>query len=295
MSGGEEYIKQAGIIADEGITSHLCEDYLTISFPGQVVEQIERLIEKAIDASQDNAEYLYFLACAKIARGEGKTGLDEILRISKQYPEYIDARGFATHPQQWFSPFYYPSWHENQKKLPEEMKHLPSGGMSLVSLRDGCRRIVSFFRHVDKPADIAKLKQNTPIDITFHFMETPYGTVIGAYVLVDYGSGNVHVSETILNADSCPLSLRDLSSTGFWLLRLLSQQRYTYIIFNDPKKGIILNKKLYLKSSQIKRLEALKGKIELISPKTDWDPDKFKRAQEYYMNNFSLDELFVNE
>ncbi len=293
MQTAQDYINQAGRIADDKITTEIHNDSLSITFPSDVIALIETNIEKAIELDSGNPEYRYFLACAKIARGEGRAGLDEIKKIAQQFPSYIDATGFALNPQQWFSPFYYPSWHEHKKVLPAQMAHLPYGGMSIISLREGCRRVVGFFRHVDKNTFSKSITPRTPIDFNMNFMETPHGTVVGTYILISGKNGNVHINETIIDVGSCPSSLRDLSSCGYWLLRILAQQNYTYIIFNDPEKGIVLNKKLYFKTAQKKVLQNISAKIDRITPSTDWNQDRFKSAQQYYMNHFALDDLFV--
>lgn len=294
MPSAEEYIKRAGNIADQGLHKEITDQYMTINFKSEIIEQIEQNLKNAIELDPNNPEYHYWAACTKIARAQGKTGLELVRQLAELYPDNVEFEGVGKHPEQWFSPFYYPSWHEDQKELPPDMQDIPSGGMSLVSLRDTCRRVVSFFRFIENDSLKPSIIKKANPDIALNYMETPFGRVVGAYVLLSLGNGEIHVSETIVNVDSCPSSLQDMSNAGYWFMRLLAQQQYTFIIFFNSEYNILFNRKLYFKSVHKRTFTEIREKIEAAEPITQWDQLKFQKAQKYYIENCSLDDIIEN-
>lgn len=292
MSISSDWIKQAGKIADEEITSTIHGDYMSVESSSATMDKLELLIAQAASEEPDNADYHYWLACTKIAGGKGNTGLNDISDLAERFPDHVEIQGVLTDPQRWFAPFFYPSWHEKQQDLPEELQPLPFGGTLLISVRHGLQRVISLFRHVDRDSIQSDNLDDAPIDIRFNFMRTPDGPVVGVYVLITLPKGSLYVSETIINVDACPPNFRDLSNAGHWLLKLLSQQDYTFIILNDPKTGIFFNKKFTFNPGHKKQLKELRDIIDTIELKIDWNADSFIRAQQYYMNNFDIENLF---
>ncbi|MEW6536749.1 MAG: hypothetical protein AB1454_14160 [Candidatus Auribacterota bacterium] len=292
MIKAEDYIKQAGQLADEEIISKIHGDYMSVESSNTTMKKMEFLLLQALEIEPDNPEFHYWLICSKLASGMGKSGFKEIEKIAKKFPQYVEIAGVMADPQRWFAPFFYPSWHEDQKELPEELCQLPYGGTLLASVRHGMRRIVCMFRHLEKSNLQREDFLNAPMDVRFNFMETPDGPVVGVYVLITLPKGNLYISETIINVDACPASFRDLSNAGHWLLKLLSQQDYTFVILNDPHDGILFNQKLKFNPGHKKELKEIRAKLDTITPKAIWNQESFIKAQNYYMNNFSIEDLF---
>jgi len=293
MPSAADYIQNAAKIADDEISIDQYGDYLSVSYSSQVMNRIEELINLATTMEPDNAEYKYWLYCAQIGSGKLESGIKNIKELSLKHPGYIDLLGHAMYPDKWFSPFYYPSWNDKTAKVPVSLISLPEGGTSLISLRDGLRRIVSFFRKADR-SFITGLRKNISINLKFNYMKTPYSNVAGCYLLINDNKNNPHVSETIINVDSCPTQIRDMSNAGHWLLRILAQQSYSYIILWDPATNMVFNKKLYFSASIKHSLRQLKLRIESLSPTPEFDPQSFQKARQYYMDNFSLDDVLRN-
>ncbi|MCD6459283.1 hypothetical protein J7L67_01280 [bacterium] len=291
MVCAKDYIKQAGQILDEIISIDCRNGYLSVSWTSKEIEIVEDLLKKAIALEPNNPSYQYCLQQLKIARGLGKSGYEGIRELNNLYPEYIEATGFMSNPEKWLSPFLYPSWNKCSNQADKSFSRLPSGGTRLICVREGIKRTVCFFRNIhsgEMPENIKKAK----IDIDFKLLETPYGPIAGLYTLIKPCKGDPRLSETLLTLDLCPAQMSDISVCGCWLIRLLAYQPYTYIILNDPKKGIILNHLHYFKSCRKNKLYKIADYARNVSQQNFFDKQKMDNARTYYMNNVSLKELF---
>lgn len=291
MIPAEVFLDQAGELADKEIKKSIRTGTLSINFSTETIERIENLIAKAVEAEPENAEYLYLQAASMIDKGLGKSGLEKMREIADRYPDFEEAQGCVQFPDRWLSSLYYPSWHEDQKTLPTELARLPEGGMSIVPLRDGIRRVMGFFQHIDSTKLPGKLSQKIPADVKFNIMDTPYGLVTGVYVVLDFGKDEKTVNETILNVDTCPENFHDMSVAGYWIMRILSCHKYVYVIMNDCVTGNVFHKKVYIKGPQQKELAEIRSRLSSMTPIVQFDKNKFLKAQQYYMQNFSLDNI----
>lgn len=290
MPSVQECIKIAGAIADEVITHSIHGDLLTVQWESADIKRIKDRIQQALDIEPDNPHLQYINACLIIAQGEQETGLDGIRAIARAYPSCTKAQGHAAYPHQWFSPFYYPAWHEHRTELPEHFARLPHDGTLLVSMRDSIYRIVSFFRHCEPGYCV--LSKNTPTDIDIKILDTPFGMTAGVYLIIDPGKRSGRFSETILPCDTTPAGLHDMSVTGHWLLRLLADQSYTFIFLHDTQTGTVYRKKHYFNARQKKLLVSISKQLSKVSPATVWDRDTFLKAQQYYMQHVNIDTFF---
>ena len=291
MITAKDYIKQAGDVADQVITINYNDQFATISWSSKDMEIIDELVRKAIQIDHQNPYYLYTLQQLKIAQGLGKTGHSGIKTIHEAYPDFIEAIGFLKNPERWFSPFYYPSWNKETKQADQSLSMLPSGGTMLISVREYVKRTVCFFRNITT-AQISKNIKKAKCDVNFKLLETPYGPVAGLYTLIIPPKGQPLFSETLLNLDSSPDELRDISVCGCWLLRLIASQPYTYIILNDPSNGVIFNNLFYFKSHHKKTLTSMAEFAENVPQQNYLDKEKMNNARSYYMNNVSVENLF---
>ena len=290
MSSISQNIKTAASIADEAITHTIHGDLLTIQWQSADIKRIRHHIEQALALDSDNPAIQYIDACLAIAQGQQKTGQETIEAIAQKYPEYIEAQGYNAYPEKWFSPFYYPVWREQQKQLPSHFASLPQDGTLLVSMRDGMQRIVSFFRHCEP--GYCTLSKKTVVDFDLKVLETPYGLLAGVYLIIDPGKRTGRFSETMLSCNTLPLTITDMSTAGYWLLRLLATQSYTFIILHDTQTDTVYRKKHYFNAKQKKLLESTAIMLAAISPTTNWDRENFIKAQQYYMRHINIDTFF---
>ncbi len=290
MPSTSDYLKTAAMIADEVIAHTVHGDLLTIQWESADIARLKDQVAGALAIEPDNPHIQYIDACLTIAQGQHKTGSDTIMEIARQYPDYIEAQGYAAHPEKWFSPFYYPVWNEGRPQLPDHFAGLPREGTMLVSMRDGVNRIISFFRHCEP--GYCTLSNKTKFDINLNLLDTPFGLVAGVYLIIDPGKRTGRFSETMLLCDAMPLELQDMSSSGYWLLRLFAAQSYTFIMLHDTQSGKVNFKKHYFNGQQKRLLASISKQFADISPGGDWDRAKFIKAQQYYMQHVTIDSFY---
>ena len=219
MIWAKDYIQQAGQIADQVISTEHNGRYSTISWSSKSIEIIDELVRKAIQLEPADPYHLYALQQLKIAQGLGKTGHHGIKTINESYPDFVEAIGFLNNPEKWFSPFYYPSWSIKTEQADNLLSMLPSGGTMVISLREYVNRTVCFFRNTNAE-EIQKHLKKAKCDVDFKLVETPYGPVAGLYTLITPQKGEPLFSETLLNLDSSPRDIRDISVCGCWLFKV---------------------------------------------------------------------------
>jgi len=291
MICSKDYIKQAGQVADQVILVDYGNRYSTISWSSKDIEILDELVRKAIQLEPADPYHLYSLQHLKIAQGLGKTGHLGIKTINESYPEFVEAIGFLNNPEKWFSPFYYPSWNRETIQPDRSLSMLPSNGTMVISMREYVKRTVCFFRNTNAN-EIPKHLKKAKCDIDFKLIETPYGPVAGLYTLISPQKGEPLFSETLLNLDSSPEEIRDISVCGCWLLRLLAEQPYTYIILNDPVNGVAYNTQFYFKSHHKKKLSDIAQFAKNVTQLDSLDKQRMDNARTYYMNNVSVKNLF---
>ncbi|MDX9701431.1 MAG: hypothetical protein RBU23_00150 [Candidatus Auribacterota bacterium] len=287
MPSVSDYIKTAGTIADRAITHIIHGDVLTVQWESADISGIENCMRQVLEIEPDNPRWQYIDACLAIAQGRYATGMESIRNIASLYPDFTEAQGFAENPDRWFSPFCYPAWRDNIGELPEHFANLPRGGTLLVSMRDCVDRVVGFFRHCEPGYCV--LSKKTTVDIDIKLLDTPFGLIAGAYLIIDPGKRGGRLSETMLSCDKIPPQLQDMSSAGYWLLRLLAGQSYTFILLHDIQTGTVYRKKHYFNAQNKKLLNAIADRLSGISPLQNWDRNEFLKAQQYYMQHVTID------
>lgn len=240
----EGRLARAGALATAGISWDGAGGVQAVRFQTETMQQIVAELEESARVAPDSPEHRYLLSCAKAHSGLAESASREIVAIARQYPDYVEAQGYAANPGTWPSPFTYPPWGPESRDLPVGMFDPGVRACLLLSARDGCRRIVVFARNVPKSALHSKSPAQLRCKVELRFMATPYGAVVGAYVLLDTDPTEPYTSETLLNIDGFGVADPDRSCAGYWLVRLLAQRQYTYVIFNDPNQGVWFNRRV---------------------------------------------------
>jgi virulence-associated protein VapD len=290
ISKGEEHLRMAGEIIDRAI--HRSEHgtlFTTIWDPG-AIPSIEKEFQAAVQSDPTNPEYKYLLATANSPLGHNKETLDEIRRISSEYPDFAEAAGYLASNGDWFTPPLYPPWNQSQKSIPLTIIPADSQGCYLSMVRDGCRRTVSFFTRLPQRSLGSRFNTSLRTAIRFNFMQTPYGPVVGAYVLIDTHPTEPYTSESLLGLEQSHAGWPDQSRSGYWLVRLLAQQKHTFVVLAEPSGGAVyFNRKVELDSKAVKELRDVTDKMSQLDPQIS--DDQFYSIKNYYNQNFSLDAI----
>ncbi len=289
----EDHIVKAGSILDEFFSSRTeYGSVVAFEYNPDTINRLKEELQAAINKSPDNPEYLYLMACAMVASGLGKTGFEQVRAIVARHPDFALARGLYENPEKWWKfPFLYPAWGANTSEVSDSI--IPHGveGCKLMIIRDGCRQVVSFFHRLPKSALGSRLSPSHRTAIRLTYVDTPYLPLVGAYVLIDTDPNKPYTSETLLNVSTYTPALKDLSGSGYWLVRILAQQDYTYVVLAEPSGKVYFNRKVQFDAKTRTNLSSVASQIKSIPQHESDDPKKDAMAAQYYMNHFSLDNI----
>jgi hypothetical protein len=235
------------------------------------------------------------LADAKINAGWRQDGREEIIKLAEEFPDFIEAQGFTqavSRRLNWFSPFIYPRWNAQMKKLPDGMIPADTGGcLPVKMLRDGDRRIVSFVGNIRRQSLGPNFRPDLRTTLRLNFMKTPSVTIVGVYVLIDTHPREPYTSEQLINIEHYSASDSDFANVGYYLIQLLASQPYTYVVINDPQEGVLFNRKLEISGDLAHHLRNVATKVKELKICQEENISVFQKANQYYFDHFSVDSV----
>lgn len=256
-----------------------------------VLENVKKEICKAIELEPTNPEYHYQYACWLQFGLQGEEAVQKLQFIKKKFPDYVQAEGHLLHKERWQLPFYYPEWNEKCSFSPNMIIPKEMGRCFVTPVRSGLRRIVSFIGWFPQN-EFGSIDINLKADVRLAFMKTPYCPIVGAYALIDTHPIQPFTTETLLSVDGYPSNWDDCSRSGYWLIRMLAQQDFTYLILADPITNIAFyNKKIRFDEKTHSILTFVAEKIKYINQTEINDESQHLLAFQFFTNNFSLDKI----
>jgi len=276
--------------ADGAIECSSSGTIIAFSWDGLRHALVKDAVQDAVNADPTNPDYRYTLACLATPLGPDKAGVEEIAAIAATFPQCAEACGYAANPQHWRTPFQYPPWDSRQTRLPEVI--LPAGteGMA-TSVRDGCRRIVAFFRRIDQRSVGHLGSQRSTLRLVC--ADTPHGPLVATYCLIDTHPTQPYTSELMLNVGHVadPADSSEASSVGYWLARLLAQQDHTYIVLAEPDGRVLFNRRVAFDDEARRNLRAADEFLAHVRPTTKLGAARWGDAQRHFMKVSSLDAI----
>ena len=296
----EEHVRRAGEIADQEIS--ITNDRggrRIINATAETYMKIQAELEKASQLCTTVPEYQFMLAWVKMRSGSGKTAFEEINGLANQFPGFVEAQGCSkafSLKLPWFASFDYPHWNITKKQLPAGMipDIIPEdagGNLTMTTLSDGCRRIVSFMGNVRRQSLGPNFNSNLRTTLQLNFMETPFSPVVGAYVLLDTHPVKPYVSESLIELALYDCHASDFSLVGMYLIQLLASQSYTYIVINNPREGVIFNRKIEISGDLSSHLANIAAKVRHVRLRESDDLSVVQKSQQYYFEHFSIDSI----
>jgi len=287
----QRHFDEASAIANERIDRSVTGSLGMVSYDSATMSAIQVELELAVRAEPTNSEYRYLLACAKMAAGLGETGANEIRALADDDADFAESAGYVATPDRWRSPFLFPQWDLSQRELSSDIVPADNVACFVTSVRDGCRRVVSFFRRIPQHALGPNFTPELRAAIRFASMQTPYGAIVGAYVLIDTHPVEPYTSETVLRADAYHPDQNDMSGSGPWIVRLLAQQTYSYVVLAEPSGDVYFNRKVEIDGPTQESLDNVVRQLASVELQPSTDMSRFQQAQQHFMNHFSLDAI----
>ncbi len=279
------HFARAGQLADEAISWEAGVSSYDTGGMGEVVAELEA----AVAADPTSVEARCYLALAKGAMFGGE-GPAEMLALAEEHPTYAEAAGFATHPTGWPGPWRRPPWRAQSTTVDRAL--LPSGDQLVLTVRDGCRRVVSFFRRIPRSDLGPAFRPDRKAAVRLAYRDTPHGGVIGAYALVDKSPDEPLIWENLLNPSAYhPDNTGDFTETGLWLARLLAQQAYTYVVLFEPGGKAYFNRKVKIDEATRKNLHGVAKQLRGMKLSPSTDVSRFQAAVKSFWDVCSLEEI----
>jgi len=289
---GEKRIKRAGEILDRAVERSA---HGTVSVTSWQMGDIDKVIEelrRAMALEPSNPEYRYLHACALQVRMQGAEAEAELKRIAADHPDYAQAEGGLRHRERWFLPFLYPAWSESHTTVTDSISPSGSQGCFVTPVRTGCRRVVSFFGRMPGSSVRPMLRPGLRATIRAVFMNTPTCPVVGVYPLLDTHPTEPFTLETVLSVDGYRSDWADCSRSGYWLIRLLSQQDCAYFVLAEPGNGnVYFNRLIKFDAKTKSLLGSVAAQVRSIQQTERDDETPFMRARQYFSQNFSMDNI----
>lgn len=287
---GEEHLRRAAEIIDRDVNRSEYGAVVATSFDLGTISSIETELQAALQSDPTNPEYKYLVAAARINKMQGKEALDDIRRIAFEHPDFAEAEGYLANNGEWFTPLLYPPWEQSRTSVPESIIPADSKGCLLTIVRDRCRRVVSFFTRLPERSLGHRFNPSLRTAVRFHFEQTPFAPVVGAYVLIDTHPTEPYTSETILSLQRSHAGWPDQARCGYWLLRLLAQQKYTFIVFAEPSGGpVYFNRRVEFDGKAIANLRDVTTKMARLDASASGG--RFDLAKSHYSQSVSLDAI----
>jgi len=294
---GAEHLRRAIGTADDGLKVIFSQGRKIVSGSGEVYIKIQEELEKVVQLYPENPYYRYLLADAKINAGLRETGREEIIKIAREHPGFVEAEGFAQAASKglnWSSPFHYPRWNATMNSLPEGMIPFDTQNcLPLTIFREGDRRIVSFVGNIQRRSLGSNFRPDLRTTLKLNFMKTPFASIVGVYVLIDTDPREPYTSEQLINIESYSKNSTRIDAldedVGYFVIQLLASQPYTYVVINDFQQGVFFNRKLEISGNLASHLNDVVSKIRKLDLRQQEDIASLQKANQYYFDHFSID------
>jgi tetratricopeptide (TPR) repeat protein len=290
-TAAEAHFKNGISILDQQV--RLVQPRIVQSFCGPVLSAAEEF-KKAAELVPDSSDYRYFYAVALRWACKFRSAKEEIRKVLAIDPNHFEAKKTLEYGLKWKDAFSYPKWCETSLSIPETLSEhfdlLPEPGATMLAIvRDGAAKVVCFLNKLQRDLWFRLPSTDMKMKIEMVHSKTPYGSIIASYLVVRDNPTDPIKTETLLNPNDRPEEFYDACTLGRNLLLTLFRQDYTYVIFVDENKTLLLNRKLIFddvtRSNFMKIAKCLK-KIEELG-KT-MDEARFLQATAWHESNFSL-------
>ncbi len=254
---------------------------------------------EALEIVPGSVIYGYFYAVA-LRYSEGfDVALGEFRRVLERDPSHYEARQQVAYGPRWHDAFAYPAWNGAAPMapgapLPEAIASLlPSGqqpATRLILLREGGNKVAAILSRTPRDAWAAPPTHDMPAHLHMMLSRTPFGPIVGLYVVVQDDPQNPYIGEAFLNPHDPGHPSFDACLLGQHLLEQLARQDLTYLIFVDGQNNLLLSRKLAFDAAAQVTMTRLLYEVQSLPPQV-MDPQRFQQAAEWHMEHFSLDQI----
>jgi hypothetical protein len=213
--------------------------------------------------------------------------IDEVLSID---PGHMDASRKKENWPNWRLLFDFPSWTETSASAAPLYAGSPLGslkpsGVCLYLARAGLRVSCVVVQSVDGLVFDRGVDAAMRSALIVKAVRTPHGPLGPYYVLLEDNPSAPFKREAFLTLGAIPGQPQP--EDGYWLAKRLARQAEAHIVFVSGTK-VLYNRRFEFSQPQAAELARAVAEIGAPAPT---DADAYRRAQQWYMNNSSLDDV----
>ena len=273
-------IDEASTLADEVISLYMFGGTLITACSQEDGMRLVSAIDKALEKAPKDLDLMVAKSGALCLAGkdsEAKKLIDKVLSFN---PNHFEAKQRKKYWNEWPHLFNFTSWSEKA----ENLHHVLVEGLQRIEkvqiIRDTLQLGVAVFMHVD-PSKIPDLTPEMSCRWEPVWSDTPHGSVVAHYAIVEDTKGNRLVTESFLPTF---VPERPLIESGYWLLKRLAATPSCFIVVTDGQK-VLYNKRYVFP-------EELRKKLRLFAERLDKETQKgdikaFLMARKWHMDHFN--------
>lgn len=274
-----KWIDAASSSADQFVSLSIVGDRVMFQTANVGGKRLLYFIEKAIERAPDDPDLLVAKSGALFCAMQYKTAEDVIDRVLSLHPDHFEARQRKEHWEEWDHLFKFPPWSTDARILHPVMAEHLRHEHAIQLVRDGLQIGIAV---VEFAQSSEELSERTPSKWVPVWSDTPYGTVVAHYAVVEDNPADPWKQESFLTTwlpdDASP-------SSAYRLLQRMSYTGNCFIVLTDGHK-VFHNSRYVFPSALRSTLQTIVDKIVRQSAKIDLVAHR--QACQWHMSNFDL-------
>lgn len=282
------WIAEASKIADNVITFSGVENSILTHIKGKEATNLVSTIEKAIETVSDDIDLLIAKSGALCCASRNTTAenvIDQVLSIN---PKHFEARMRKDHWEKWLHLFSYPSWSHLDTAINMQMAARLQSSHRMRIVRDGLQISIAIVVPVQTKEFPDGLSSGMRSKWEPKLCDTPYGTIVAHYLLVEDNPSSPYKSEGFLPT-FLPNEVNP--NSGYWLLQRLSNINSCFLVLTDGHKVLYNNR--YVFSAELRStLRSISQKI--VKKSTKEDLAAYQKAIEWYQEHIDINSVQIH-
>jgi len=275
-------IDEASALADEVVSLYMFGGTFVTACSHEDGMRLASAIDKALEKAPIDLDLMVAKSgalCLANKIDAAKEIIDEVLSID---PNHFEARQRKNYWDTWPHLFNFPSWSEKARTLHPVLAEGLQRIERIQIVRDTLQLGLAVFIYVD-PSRLPDLIITPEMSCRWEpvWSDTPHGSVVAHYPIVEDAKGNRIVSE-----DFVPTFVpkRPLAGSGYWLLKRLAVTSSCFIVVTDGQ-NVLYNRRYVFPEELKRKLRSFAERIDKEAQKEDIRA--FLMAREWHMDHFN--------